>query len=62
MKIKELINELKKYNPEADITLPTSETITLSFISDEGGTTKDTKQVFIEGCDFNGRIDKENYV
>lgn len=62
MKIKELINELKEYNQEADITLTTSETITLSFISDENGTKKDTKQVFIEGCDFDGRLDNEEYV
>ena len=57
MKVKELINELKEYNQEADISLTTSETIILSYISDENGTKQDTKQVFIEGRDM---IDEEN--
>lgn len=57
MKIKELIKELKEFNQEADITLTTSETITLSWISSEGGTKKDTKQVFIEGEDIEPEIE-----
>ena len=53
MKVKNLIKELKEYNPEADITLTTSETIILSYISeDEGETKKTTKQIFIEGDDI----------
>jgi len=56
MKIQDFINELKKYNPEADITLTTSEDITISYIcKDSKGnelTPKTTKQCFIEGCDY----------
>lgn len=33
MKIKELINALKKYNPDAEVTTPYSEDICLSYIS-----------------------------
>ena len=52
MKVKELIKELKKFNPKADVTLTTSEDIILSYI-DWGGADneKTTKQVFIEPCD-----------
>lgn len=57
MKIKELIKELKEFNQEADITLTTSETITLSCICSDGGTKKDTKQVFIEGEDIEPEIE-----
>lgn len=52
MKVKELINELQKYNPEAEISLTTSETIFLSFICEDKETEINTKQVFIEGCDY----------
>ena len=56
MKIQQLITELKKYNPDADITLLTTEDITLSYVcEDRNGndlTPKTTKQVFIEGCDW----------
>lgn len=37
MMVKELIDELKNYNPEAEITTPYSETIELSYISKDGG-------------------------
>lgn len=36
MKVKELIKELKEFNPNADVTLTTSEDIILSYI-DWGG-------------------------
>lgn len=53
MKVKELIKELKKFNPKADVTLTTSEDITTSYISidpktKEKLTKKTTLQVFIE--------------
>lgn len=51
----DFIKELNKYNPDADITLTTSEDIRLSFIcKDLNGndlTEATTMQVFIEGCD-----------
>lgn len=37
MKVQELIDELKSYNPNAEITTPYSETIALSYISEGGG-------------------------
>ena len=50
MKVRELIEELKTYNPDAEITTPYSETIGLSYISDkEKG---DAKIVFIEWEDY----------
>ena len=56
MKISKLINELSTFNQDADVTLTTSEDITLSFIfknMDTGEilTKKTTRQVFIEPCD-----------
>ena len=55
MKVCKLIEKLKEYNQEADITLTTSEEITLGYIfKTEDGTEyskKTTKQVFIEPCD-----------
>ena len=35
MKVREFIEELKTYNPDAEITTPYSETIGLSYISDK---------------------------
>ena len=61
MKVKELIKELQEYNPEADITLTTSETITLSYICSDGGTKKDSKQIFIEGEDIEPDYEKRSY-
>lgn len=57
MKVKKLINELKQFNPDADITLTTSESITLSYISKDPLTNNElnkqtTSQVFIEPADF----------
>jgi len=57
MIISELIRELEKYNPDAEITTPYSETIRLGFIcrDPKGEATYDestTPYVFIEGCDF----------
>lgn len=55
MKVKELINHLKEYNPDADITTPISEDISVSYIcKDLDGNTysrKTTKLVFIEPID-----------
>lgn len=55
MKVKELSEKLKEYNPNADITTPMSEDITLSYIhkdqDDNNYTKKTTKLVFIEPMD-----------
>lgn len=55
MKVKELIKKLKEYNPDADVSLTTSEEITLGYIfkTEDGKeyTKETTKQVFIEPCD-----------
>ncbi len=56
MKNKDLIEELKKYNLDADVTLTTSEDIFISYISEniDGDTLnkQTTMQLFIEGKDF----------
>ena len=52
MKVKELIKELKDFNQEAEVVTPTSETILLSYIANDGGTKDTTKIVFIEGVDY----------
>lgn len=56
MKNKELIKLLKNYNQEADVTLTTSEDITISYIckdprTDEKLTPQTTRQMFIEPTD-----------
>ena len=55
MLIKNLISELKLFNPNADITLTDSEDITTSYIfKDANGnefSKQTTMQVFIEGTD-----------
>ena len=56
MKVKTLIEKLKEFNQEADITLTTSEDICLSYIcknpdTGEKLTKTNTKQVFIEPTD-----------
>ena len=52
MKIEDFIELLKKYNPEAEITLTISEDITLSYIDADGKyTPKDTPFVFVEPMD-----------
>ena len=55
MKNRDLIENLKQYNLDADVTLTTSEDILLSYISEdnEGNklTKEDTMLIFIEGCD-----------
>lgn len=48
---KDLINKLKEYNPDADVTLVDSEDITISY-HDDGYTVSDTPQLFIVGVDF----------
>ena len=57
MKVEELIEELCKYNRDAEVTTPYSETIRLSYIyMDCEGNPLDqseTPLVFIEGCDIN---------
>ena len=55
MKINKLIDKLKNYNPNASITLTTSEDIILSYICEDSDgnklNEKTTPLVFIEGCD-----------
>lgn len=51
MKNSKLIETLKGYNLDADVTLTTSEDICISYISEDNATEKTTKQIFIEGCD-----------
>ena len=53
MNVQELIDELKSYNPQAEVTTPYSETICLGYIDDEGRyDKKTTKLVFIEWSDY----------
>ena len=52
MIVSELIEELKQYNPDAEVTRPDSETIELSFISVEGCDKMDAPFVFIEAKDY----------
>ena len=52
MKVKDLIEQLKCFNPNANISLKTSEDITLSYICENGHTPTTTLQVFIEPSDF----------
>lgn len=62
MKNRELIKQLLNYNMDADVTLTTSEDITLSFICvDANGeilSEKETSLIFIEGID---KVPDENY-
>lgn len=56
LKVKNLIKQLGKFNPDADITLPVSEDITLSWICKDPNTGEElsretTRQVFIEADD-----------
>lgn len=51
MKVSDLIIELGEYNQDADVSLIDSEDICISYISENGETQKDTKHLFIEGCD-----------
>lgn len=52
MKVKELIEELKGFNPDAEITRDDSETIELSYICSDGATKETTKLVFVEMRDY----------
>ena len=54
MKISEFIEQLKKFNPDAEISRDDSETIVLSYICDDGATHETTKMVFIEMADYEG--------
>lgn len=52
MKNNKLIEKLKEYNPNADVTLTTSEDICIGYIvGDEGYDKSNTPIIFIEGCD-----------
>ena len=55
MKISDFIKKLREFNQDADITLETSENITLSYVcrspKGEHLTKQTTKQVFIEPID-----------
>ena len=53
MIVSELIDELKQYNPEAEVTCVDSETIELSFVDFSGQYNKsNTPIVFIERRDY----------
>ena len=52
MQVKDLIEELKTFNPNAEISRDDSETILLSYISECGADKTNTKYVFIEQCDY----------
>lgn len=53
MKVSELIDELKNYNSDAEITTTYSETIELGFIDGDGEYSKeDTPLVFVLGRDW----------
>ena len=52
MIVSELIEELRGYNPDAEITTPYSETIELSYVSEDGADKSNTKVVFIEWADY----------
>ena len=52
MIVSELINELKKFNPNAEISRDDSETILLSYICEDGADMSTTEMVFIEKCDY----------
>ena len=55
MKVEELIKELQQFNPKAEVSLKTSETIYISYICKDLENNelnpKTTMQLFIEGCD-----------
>ena len=48
MKNKQLIEILKGFNPEADVSLTTCEEIVVSYVCTNGATKETTKQIFIE--------------
>ena len=61
MKVKDLIEELKSFNPNAEISRDDSETILLSFIAEGGADKKNTKYIFIEKADYvDGRFGTES--
>lgn len=52
MKCSKLIEALKEYNPDADVTTPYSEDICIGYIDNEEEYDKHTTPIiFIEGCD-----------
>lgn len=52
MKVSELIEELKHYNPDAEITRDDSETIFLSYVPKNKGGADTTELVFVEKRDY----------
>ena len=52
MLVEQLIEELKTFNPKAEISRDDSETILLSYISEGGVDKTNTKLVFVEKCDY----------
>lgn len=53
MKCDKLIETLKNYNPNADVTTPYSEDICISYIDDDGKYDKHTTPIiFIEWSDY----------
>ena len=51
MLVKDLIKELEKYNPDAKVSLLSSD-IVISYVSTDGLTKEDTSQVFLEVYDY----------
>ena len=62
MNVRELIEELKSFNPDAEITRDDSETICLSYIDDDGKYDNSTAElVFVEKADYvDDRFDSDN--
>lgn len=60
MIVSELIEQLKTFNPDAEITRPDSETILLSYICGNGVDKSNTPLVFIEMSDY--EIDEDDYI
>lgn len=55
MNVVELMEELKKYNPNAEVTTPYSETISVGYVAsveDETFTPENTPFVFIEWSEY----------
>ena len=61
MIVSELIDELGRYNSDALVTTPYSETVCLSYICEDDNdnpiSADETSVVFIEGCDIDETVD-----
>ena len=52
MKVKELIQKLQEYNPEATVSLTYSETVIITYIIENNATKMTTQHIFLEGADY----------